>query len=60
MPVTLDAVASTAAQPAVRDDRDPPLVSGPDVAAVLPDGQGCDEVGDEFLPEGRVLINGRF
>ena len=34
MPVTPDAVASIAARPAVRDDRDPPLVSGQGVLLV--------------------------
>jgi hypothetical protein len=34
MPIAPDAVASIAAQPAVRDDRDPPLVSGQDVLSV--------------------------
>ncbi|MGX1323363.1 hypothetical protein AB7M17_006816 [Bradyrhizobium sp. USDA 377] len=34
MPVTPDAVTSIAARPAVRDDRDPPLVSGQGVSCV--------------------------
>jgi uncharacterized NAD(P)/FAD-binding protein YdhS len=62
IPLAPDAVASIAAQPAVRDDRDPPLVSGQGVSLVrkIRNSVKWNVFDRQGLTDGVVKLTGLF